>query len=279
MAVAPIGLRDRDRGTSASPPRSASRKKLDRIRSEPRVALAYHAREHGDADRRGVRARPGPRRAGRATDARASARSCAARPSSHLGARPQRTASGTAGCASTTWSGSRSGCTWTGSPVWPDLRCAGEPELFGLPPAAPPDPQRAPAKGTGPRRGHEAGRRGGCSRPRTCCSLTWPSDGYPAIGPVDIRATDATGVELSAAPGVDPGRRPPRRPARPRLPAEADRPHRSPAHRLARGRRRQRPVRARTPQPASRPRPTRRCCCWGTGCRRSWACGSANKQH
>src|ERR671910_75138 len=45
MAVAPIGLRDRERGTVGFTTSLGFSKKLDRIRREPRVALAYHARE------------------------------------------------------------------------------------------------------------------------------------------------------------------------------------------------------------------------------------------
>jgi Pyridoxamine 5'-phosphate oxidase len=46
-AVAPIGLRDRDAGTVAFTTSLGLGKKLERLRRDPRVALAYHAREHG----------------------------------------------------------------------------------------------------------------------------------------------------------------------------------------------------------------------------------------
>src|SRR3954463_12659362 len=49
-AVAPIGLRDRERGTVGFTTSLGLHKKLERIRRNPRVALAYHAREHGFAD-------------------------------------------------------------------------------------------------------------------------------------------------------------------------------------------------------------------------------------
>src|SRR3954469_23253854 len=48
-AVAPIGLRDRERGTVGFTTSLGFGKKLERIRSDPRVTLAYHAREHGFA--------------------------------------------------------------------------------------------------------------------------------------------------------------------------------------------------------------------------------------
>jgi hypothetical protein len=51
LAVAPIGLRDRERGMVGFTTSLGFAKKLARIKSEPRVALAYHAREHGGCNR------------------------------------------------------------------------------------------------------------------------------------------------------------------------------------------------------------------------------------
>src|ERR671936_2611378 len=48
--VAPIGLRDRDAGTVGFTTSLGFGRKLERIRDEPRIALAYHAREHGLGD-------------------------------------------------------------------------------------------------------------------------------------------------------------------------------------------------------------------------------------
>src|SRR6476661_9364447 len=50
QAVAPIGLRDREAGTVGFTTSLGFSKKLDRIGRDPRVAMAYHAREHGFAD-------------------------------------------------------------------------------------------------------------------------------------------------------------------------------------------------------------------------------------
>jgi len=47
--VAPIGLRDRTAGTVQFTTSLGFGRKLDRIKQNPRVALAYHAREHGFA--------------------------------------------------------------------------------------------------------------------------------------------------------------------------------------------------------------------------------------
>ena len=47
--VAPVGLRDRDAGTVSFTTSLGFGRKLDRIKENPRVSLAYHAREHGFA--------------------------------------------------------------------------------------------------------------------------------------------------------------------------------------------------------------------------------------
>ena len=49
-AVAPIGMRDRAAGTVGFTTSLGFGKKLERIKRNPKVALAYHAREHGFAD-------------------------------------------------------------------------------------------------------------------------------------------------------------------------------------------------------------------------------------
>src|SRR3954464_8936611 len=50
-AVAPIGLRDRERGAVGFTTSLGFAKKLDRIRRDPRGALASHSRKHGDSNR------------------------------------------------------------------------------------------------------------------------------------------------------------------------------------------------------------------------------------
>ena len=49
-AVAPVGLRDREAGTVGFTTSLGFGKKLERIKRNPKVALVYHAREHGFAD-------------------------------------------------------------------------------------------------------------------------------------------------------------------------------------------------------------------------------------
>src|SRR5881227_1169047 len=48
-AVAPIGLHDREAGTVGFTTSLGFGRKLDRIKANPKVALAYHTRAHGFA--------------------------------------------------------------------------------------------------------------------------------------------------------------------------------------------------------------------------------------
>src|SRR3954467_12088053 len=47
IPMAPLGLRDREAGTVTVTSSLGLPKKLERLRRNPRVALSYHAREHG----------------------------------------------------------------------------------------------------------------------------------------------------------------------------------------------------------------------------------------
>ena len=51
VPMAPLGIRDREAGTVTVNTSLGLPKKLDRLRSNPHVALSYHAREHGLSDR------------------------------------------------------------------------------------------------------------------------------------------------------------------------------------------------------------------------------------
>ena len=59
--MAPLGVRDRERGTVTLSSSLGLPKKLIRIRDNPEVAVAYHAREHSAPRPRPVRAGPGAR--------------------------------------------------------------------------------------------------------------------------------------------------------------------------------------------------------------------------
>jgi hypothetical protein len=53
-SVTPIGLRDREAGTVTFTTSLGFGRKLERIAADPRIAVAYHTRQHGHTDRPGV---------------------------------------------------------------------------------------------------------------------------------------------------------------------------------------------------------------------------------
>ena len=149
LAVAPIGLHDRGAGRVGFTTSLGFSKKLDRIADDPRVALAFHAREHGSASRPAyvlvqgratVDAAPTPARKAQVFE----------HAERYLGAAPR----------------GRFWDWWLKEygdvrvpvdveveriVVWPDLRCAGEPVVHGAPLPGPPPPQPPPKNGTAPR--------------------------------------------------------------------------------------------------------------------------------
>ena len=164
-AVAPIGLRDRDAGTVGFTTSLGFGRKLDRIKQDPRVALAYHAREHGFAT--------GPRYVlvqGTAT--------YDSQPDPSLLAETVRP-------ASTRFMGApRTGIFWDrwlsayyGDRVlvtvrvervisWPDVACLGAPAIAGAPLGAEgPGSQAPPRNGTAPRPRRARTSRPGSPRP------------------------------------------------------------------------------------------------------------------
>jgi hypothetical protein len=202
MAVAPIGLRDRERGTVGFTTSLGFAKKLDRIRSEPRVALAYHAREHGRSSRSEYVLVQG--RAEPVADPSPEDRSLVRRQAeSFLGA----------GRGGPFWDRWLREYYMVRIPVWvhvervtvwANLSCSPQPEMHGLPaPVAPPDPQPQPAKGTDPRVDMERAAKRLGKTPHVLLGYLG-TDGFPVVGPVRLAGSDARGVELTAEPGVIP---------------------------------------------------------------------------
>ena len=205
LAVAPIGLHDREAGRVGFTTSLGFSKKLDRIARDRRVAMAFHAREHGTATSRAfvlvqgratVIEHPSPER-------RAEVFEHAAR---YLGPTPR----------GRFWDWWLREYGQVRVPVdvaverivtWPDLRCAGAPQVVGAPlPDDPPPPQRPPRNGTGPRVDATAVARRIRRTDHTLLAYCG-TDGYPVVLPVDLGAAGTHGLDLSSAAELPPGGR------------------------------------------------------------------------
>ena len=205
-AVAPIGLRDRDAGVVTFTTSLGFSKKIERLRKDPKVALAYHAREHGFAS--------GPQYVLVQGDA-------------SIVETPDRAyLESVVGPAAERFMGKpKSGPFWDRwlaayyadrvpvnvkahrIVVWPDLECRGEAAVIGEPlPSGEPAPQAEPKKGAGPRLDVERCMRKAEGLPHRLLSYKG-ADGYPMVLPVEIRGADAGGLRLRSAVSLPPGGR------------------------------------------------------------------------
>jgi hypothetical protein len=201
-----FGLRDRQTGTLTAVNTSVGVwKKLERMRRNPRIALAYHTRTHSFSDRpeyvlvqgRATLLPP-------VTDYPAS-----------LGENWDRFGGPVSG--GPLWD--RWLRVWATRVavelaverviVWPELACCGEAEVHGAPlPENPPEAQRPTARGTGPRIDHRRAARRAHRLPHVL--LGWVgADGYPLAVPVDVDGYEERGIVLHAPKGLVPpgGRR------------------------------------------------------------------------
>jgi hypothetical protein len=205
-----FGLRDRDAGTLSNLNSSVGMwRKLDRVRRNPRVALAFNTREHGSSQRpefvlvqgRATLTPPDPHYVDSSPEIRAAFERFA-------GGNPRQ------GPISRRWL--RAWHERVGIEieverviVWPDASCAGTPEVQVAPlPSEPPAPQDAPAKGTGPRLDHKRAVRRAARLPHVLLGWTG-ADGYPMIVPIGIDGSEPSGIRLMAPAGLVPpgGRR------------------------------------------------------------------------
>jgi hypothetical protein len=193
--VAPIGLRDRPAATVGFTTSLGFGRKLDRIKANPGVALAYHAREHGFATGPGIVIVQG-------------SASYDAHPDRELLEQRVRP-------ASTRFLGApRMGFFWgrwlsayyedrvlvnvavRRVVSWADSACEGEPAVAGEPlPAHDPPPQAPPRNGTAPRVDVErvAGRVGRLPH----VLLAWiGADGLPTVAPVSVDGASSAGIAL-----------------------------------------------------------------------------------
>jgi hypothetical protein len=205
-AIAPIGLRDRERGEVTFTTSLGFGRKLERIRRDPRVALLYHAREHGFHAGEELVLVQGRARVVEHPDRAYVEDVITPAATPFLGA-------------------ARSGRFWDfwlsayyadRVPVhvdvervvtWPSLDGSGEPVVEGAPwPGEGPAPQAPPRKGAGPRVDVErAGRR---ARALRHALLGWRgADGYPVSAPVDLGEPARRGRPIASAGPVPAGGR------------------------------------------------------------------------
>lgn len=194
--VAPIGLRDREANVVSFTTSLGFGRKLDRIKANPRVALAFHAREHGFSKQEGFVIVQGTATYDAQPD----------RDVLEQRVRP----------ASTRFMGApRTGVFWgrwlsayyedrvlvnvqvQRAISWPDGACAGEPAITGEPlPADDSPPQEPPKNGTSPRVDVQRAARRVANLPHLL--LAWiGADGLPLIAPVRLDGASPEGLRLS----------------------------------------------------------------------------------
>ena len=206
VAVAPVGLRDRREGWVAFTTSLGFGKKLDRIRRDSRVALAFHSRLHGTATGDQFVLLQG--RAQVVTN-----------PDPAFVARIRRQAEAVLGPQLTGpfWDRWLREYNEVRVPVrvtvdriisWPDRGAGGVPLVLGLPAVAAPPAQQPPARGTGSRVDVPKMVRRFDKHPHRLLSYRG-GDGYPVTVPVRILHADRDAIVLTAAAGLlpDGGRR------------------------------------------------------------------------
>lgn len=205
VPMAPLGLRDREAGTVTLTTSLGLWKKLDRIRRNPGVAVAYHAREHGFSDRPGFVLVQG-RASFSPTPDRAWLESIT--PSWDRFLVPK--SGGPLGRLLDVYYWQRVAIEVQVERVvaYADDAARQDPDVFGAERPAPPAANEAPSGGTEPRFAVESVAAHAERLPHTL--LGWcGSDGLPDVVPVSAARADADGLRLDVPPGSVPsgGRR------------------------------------------------------------------------
>jgi len=206
-AVAPIGLRDRERGRVTFTTSLGLGRKLERLRKDPRIALAYHAREHGFAE--------------------GNPRYVLVQGTATVVDQPDRAyLDDVVTPAATRFMGApKRGRFWdrwlsayyadrvpvevdvTRIVVWPDLDAAGELEVHGEPlPDSDPESQQAPKKGTGPRVDVARAAKRIARLPHRLLGYRG-ADGHPVVVPAEVGAASADGLALTSRARLPEGER------------------------------------------------------------------------
>jgi hypothetical protein len=205
-AVAPVGLRDRGEGTVTFTTSLGLGKKLERIERDPRVALAYHARDHGFASGHSYVLVQGRCRPVRPPDP--DWNNDVLRPASARFMGPPRR-----GFFWDRWLqeyyDDRVPVTVDVErvAVWPALDCSGEPVVHGTPrPPVEAEAQAPPKNGTAPRiDAAKAGARLG--RLPHLLAAWQEADGFPTVVPVRVAGADAGGIRLASGAALPRGGR------------------------------------------------------------------------
>jgi hypothetical protein len=206
-AVAPIGLRDREQGTVTFTTSLGFGRKLERIKGNPRIALAYHAREHGFASSPDFVLVQGEATPLTKPD-RALLEDVIGPHAERFMGPPKR--------GRLFWDrwlqeyyGDRVPVTVRVERIvaWANAKGAGEPRVLGAPaPSEPPAPQREPKNGAGPRLDAEQAGRRIAALPNQLLAFVG-ADGYPEVRPVSIGGGETAGIALSATSPLPPGGR------------------------------------------------------------------------
>jgi hypothetical protein len=203
--MAPLGLRDREAGTLTLSTSLALWKKLERIRRNPGVAVAYHAREHGFTDRPGFVLVQGRASFDPEPD-RDWLESITPEWDRYLGPRSK----GLAGRMLNTYYWERVAIEIEVERIvgWPETLATGTPQIYGSARLAGPRPQKPPKGGTAPRKNTSKVAAYVERLPHTL--LGWRgADGMPEVAPVTGATASENGVELEVPAGTlpDGGRR------------------------------------------------------------------------
>jgi hypothetical protein len=205
--VTNFALRDRGTGTVAVNSSVGMWKKLDRIRRNPNVAVAFHTRAHALNERPEYVLVQGRAALSSLEDPNAWVETIGDR-WERFGGKPRE--------MGPVWDWWLRAYHWRVNieihverlVVWPDLACRGAPEVHGAPLPHPPTAQRPPARGTGPRIDHVRAASRATRLPHIL--LGWVGgDGLPVVIPVETRGTKESGLVLETPGGLVPpgGRR------------------------------------------------------------------------
>lgn len=199
--VCPLGLRDRTHGRIGFTTALGNGRKLDRMTADPRVALAFHTRQHGRSSRPGFVLVQGTARIGQMTPEVYSAME------DRLGI-----------VRGWLWDRIMHSYYHERVVVWLDVKriTVGEPgspivagessRVIGAPPAMPPGPHRPPGAGSAPRLDAVQAARRVTARQHVLLGYRG-SDGHPEVVQASIASGDRAGITLTTERLLPPGGR------------------------------------------------------------------------